>query len=253
MVEIVRGGFYNYRNPPSSHEVALARLQELEVAVESISVQLEHTKPDKFETHDDFLNWKGRTMGAAGHYRNEVKYLERWIGVRGNRGDGAGGPQHVSGDQYRTSLEEVVASAQQMALQMRELYKRVYVEGHMPPDLATARKRREVLRDTEHRFQVFFKSLRSQAQLAGVGEDKILNLRKPMGKLLEDLKAELRLLSSFVDEQRGGRVDWTMFMLSLIERATTSGFKLSDDEKDVIEDIRDAKLASITRDNDKAN
>lgn len=252
MVKIARGGFYSYRNPPPSHEVALARLQEVEVTIESISVQLEHTKPDEFETHDDFLNWKGRTMDAAGHYRNEIKYLERWVGVRGDRADGAGGPQHVSGDQYRTSLEEVIVFAQQMAIQMRELYKRVYVEGHMPPDLATARKRREVLRDIERRFQDFFKSLRSEAQSVGVGEDKMLTLRKPMGKLLEDLKAELRLLSSFIDEQRGGRVDWTMFMLSLIERATASGFKLSDDEKDMLEDIRDAKLASIARDNEKA-
>jgi len=251
MAEIARGGFYNHRNPPPSPEVALTRLQELEVAVESINVQLEHANPNEFATDDDFLNWKGRTIGAAGHYRNEANYLQRWLGVRVNRADGGGGPQHASSDQYRTSLEEVNASVQQMTIQMRTLYKRVYVEGHMPADLTEARKRRATLRNIEPDLQTFFKTLRTQAQAAGIGEDKLLQLRKPMSKALEELKAEVRLLNDFIDSQPGGRVDWTMFMLSLIERAVSGGFKLSDDEKEIIKEIRDAKLASIARDSDK--
>lgn len=244
---IAPGGLYSYRNPPPSHDVALARLHELEVAVQSIEVQLQHSNPNEFPSDDDFLTWKGRATGAAGHYRAEIGYLERWVGARGSQ-SGQGGPQHVSGAQYRTGVEEITTKVRNMTTQVREKYKRIYSEGHQPADVATARARRQELSSVIQMCTGFFKELKLSAEAAGLGEERMAKLRKPLSTIYMDVQAENKVIAKFFREnvQEGPRdVNWTLFLLSVIERAVKSGFVMTDEEKNTAEAIRDAKLSQM--------
>ncbi len=242
---IAPGGLYSYRNPPPSHEVALARLHELEVAVQSIEVQLQHGNPNEFPSDDDFLTWKGRATGAAGHYRAEIAYLERWMGVRGSQ-SGQGGPQHVSSAQYRTGIEEISGKVRNMTAQVREKYKRVYSEGHLPADVVAARTRRQELSALIQMCTGFFKDLKLSAEAGGVGEERMQKLRKPLSTIYMEIQAENKLINrTFHNAVEGPQVDWTLFLLSLLDRAVTSGFTLTDEERKTAEAIRDAKLSQI--------
>lgn len=247
---IAPGGLYSYRNQPPSYEVALARLHELEVAVQSIDVQLQHSNPNEFPDDDTFLTWKGRATGAMGHYKAEIAYLERWMGVRGSQsGHGRDGQQHVSSGQYRTGIEEIAADVQRMTTDVRQKYKRVYVEGNMPPDVAAARKRRNEFYEPMQLCVRYFKELKSKGEASSIGEEKMVKLRKPLSTLYMEMQAESKLIGKFIrdNEPQGERVDWTLFLLSLLERAVASGFVLTDKEKATVEEIRDVKLLEVAR------
>jgi len=246
--QIARGGFYNHDNPPLSTDIAQTRLYEIERVIEDISVQLDHTRADEFETDEDFFVWKSRAMKAAGHYRSESRYLERWMKeqTRTRTSDETKSDvQHITSSQHQMALRRVSEEVQRVTLRVQKLYKRTYVEGHLPADIQVAQVRRKLLRDLELEFRACFMSLRNEAHAFGVGAKKLAELRRPISKLHEELKSEIQLLTNFIDENRGGRVDWVMFLLSLIERAVDGGFLITDSEREVLEEIRDYKLAEI--------
>jgi hypothetical protein len=235
---IARGGHYNSRNLPPSHEVALSRISELELAVQSIETQLEFGDPDEFDTDEAYLGWKKRSTSALAHYRNELHFLRRWI--RGGR------PPSSSDEHYRAALESITSSVRRMTDLMKDAYKRVYTEGHLPSDLATAHKRSSQIVPLIQRCNGLFADLKKQAEEGKVGDDTMVKLRRPLSTLYMEMVAERKLLGEFMRSQRGERVDWTLFLISLVERGMEAQLVLAEEETAILEEIRDAKLAQMS-------
>lgn len=234
---IARGGYYNSRNPPPSHEVALSRISELELVTQNIETQLEFSNPNEFDTDEAHAGWKRRSTRALTYYRNELHFLRRWL--RGGK------PPSSSDERYRTALENITTSVRRMTELMKDAYKRVYVEGHMPSNLAVARKRSLEIVPLIQRCTGLFADLKKQAEEGEIGDDTMVKLRRPLSRLYMDMMAERKLLNEFMREQRGERVDWTLFLISLVERGIEAGLVLTQEETDILEEIHVAKLAQL--------
>jgi hypothetical protein len=247
---IERGGLYNRANPPPSEEVALARIRDIEISVQSCAAQLEFGNPDEFDTDEEFYIWKDKTTKALAHYQTEVQFLYRW--VRGGK------PGLSNGESYRVALEAITGAVARMTKEMSGAYTCIYTGNNPPPDLTTAQARKEELASLNFRFQALFQELKGKEKLPSgdeIAEHKMRRLKSPLSKLFSAMSAESKLLGDFIKENQPQvtadandtekRVDWTLFLLGLVDRGLEAGVVLTDVEGKLLKHIRDYKKAQV--------
>ncbi|MDB5238037.1 MAG: hypothetical protein JWM46_307 [Candidatus Kaiserbacteria bacterium] len=146
-----------------------------------------------------------------------------------------------------------------MTEEMSKAYKRIYTEQNPPPDLVTAQRRKQELVPLSLVFQARFtelKGLQKDNDGGEVNDFKMSRLRRPLTTLYNEMAAENKLLSDFIKSHRttstvdandkSRRVDWTLFLLGLVERGVAAGLVLANEERNLVEEIRDARLARLT-------
>lgn len=248
--QLAPGGHYSRQNPPPSEEVALLRIDELELAIKSCETQLEFENQNRFETYEDYLGWRASATSALTHYRTEVQFLYRWVG-----GGKLGGS---NAERYRSAIAAITSTVRSMTDEMSRSYKRIYTEQNPPANLAAAQRRKQELVPINVAFQAKFTKLKGMQKDGDGGElseFKMSRLKQPLTTLFNEMMGESKLLGDFIKSHlppitqdandKSKRVDWTLFLLSLVERGVAAGLVLTPEEIRLVEEIRNARLARL--------
>ncbi len=258
MPDIPPGGFYNAQNPPTDPTTAIARLDELELAIENIHTQLDHADPDEWKSDGDYIHCKDRALLAAASFRVERRYIFRYLtllardhGSESEYKDLAAWVRPYVGDLIHTGVSRSIFAyfanlSDEMADKISEKYRHLYDENNPPPSVEVAEERREDLLPLLPQFRNYYRELYAAAANIQLGRNFIPILAKPLYLLEEEIRQELALLKRYV--QVNGQVarnDWMYKLLQLVERGVSGRLLLDEEEATIVLRIR-TKLTSLS-------
>lgn len=240
-----RGICFSKRNPPPSREVAEERIEKLTATIGRVEVELDHTGVGEFDTYADYIDWRGRALGAVGHYKGEVKFLEIWLNPPPPRPE----PQPRTPDPVRVTqaFEAIKQRAEELAQVIERDYSPVYSVDKRPVTIQEARDRLVVTTAVHQRW------LDAQAEISDLWAGNPLRKkglsggRMALQRISSAITAERSLLKECIRtfEQELATSNWHATVVAALNRAMDGGFKLTADEMYVLERLE--KYVGIRR------
>lgn len=227
-----RSAKYNRLNPPPNEESARQRIDQITKIIERINAELEHTRPDEFETDDDFFGWKGSAAAAIGHYKHELRFLEEWLKppavVKVSKADAE-------------MLQRVRDKVAELADLLESEYAPVYSDACPPPSLSVARERLLVLGSMSRKLTEAFAEAGNLWSSHTLSKQALAGIRAPLQGIVTELSEERSAVKNYIRVKsvelnaRPGLANWQGTCLDALKRAVASGFQLTEVEREVLE------------------
>jgi hypothetical protein len=230
---------YSSTNLPPSREEGHRRLEECNSSVERIQTDLDLKKQLDFPNEKEFLDWRRRAIRSCGHYKTEIKFLRQWLSV-------ATTARPVTLNQQEESL---VKRFVEIADGLKKRYTTHFTNDNPPSTQDEVTARRNEISPLLDEFSTIFKETRSLADSCGISAKRYDEFRRPIMEVYDAARTEAQLLNKHARKQQSVKdrhqVDWTLFLVSLLDRAISTGFALSDEERELLEKIRTTRLTKL--------
>lgn len=214
-------------NPPDSTVEALARLNILEVEVESITLQLEVINPGDHTSVESFYIWKKRASSAIAHKNAEILFLRRWLSIC---------PEHPADDEFcttgraRATLELITHRVKSYARLVRAESVTVYTKDKKPNNIDEAGHRWKFLVELIARVDKFLTEINTIANSGGISASALRNAKQPVSEIAESIRVELNILNSIIKLENS----WTSILLRIVKRLQNEGATLTEEDLRVL-------------------
>jgi hypothetical protein len=223
-VRITRGGLYNRSNPPGSLEVANTRIDDLNTEIEYIENSIEFSSPKPNQTEHEYQTWVQRAVSALSYFKTERTYLISWC-IQSQLGQ----PGLTQVDSIYTGCLAHMETEVRTFLSSKEAqYVELYSYSRPEPSISEAISRRAELNKVMDILDKKGVHLRNLAFSKKIQSRDWKVMQRSIEHLKSRIKVEQRYLRPLV--KRADRSGPVAFLLGLLERAVSEGFKMTSEE-----------------------
>lgn len=225
---------YSRTNPPANEEAARLRMDQLDHIVGKIDAELDHTRPDEFETDGDYLGWKRSALSAISHYRRERDFLEEWLKppstVKISPGDAA-------------MLQRLRDRVAELCESLEADYTPTYSSSNQPASLPEARERMLVLAAMNRRLMESFAETASLWRSNVLNKRWLVSVRAPLQRIASVLQAEQAAIKAYIRTKSvelnavPSLNNWHATCVEALKRAAARGFQLTELEQEVLRNM----------------
>lgn len=221
-VRIPRGGLYSRFNPPSSLEVASTRIDELNREIEYIENSIEFSGPKQGQSEQEYQTWVQKAVSALSYFKTERVYLVTWTTQN------QPGSARTDGT-YASSLAYIDTEVRNFLASEEAKYVELYSYSRPEPTKEQAISRRlelNKLMDYLEKKELHLKNLSDSKK---IDMQDWRSIRKGIWDLKSKIKVEQRYLKPLA--RLANRSGPAVFLLGLLERAVSEGFKMTPEEE----------------------
>jgi|GEM_PF-5834834 len=142
----------------------------------------------------------------------------------------------------RTNLD-IRKRAEELAVEIRDSYSSLYTIERSPADLDEARQRQVLASEAKLRLQAAFAEITDAWCRHPLSRRELSGVKRPLTKILDGIELELGIAKRFITDRTpqippaDKRRWWKSVCVAALTRATFEGFKLTDEERTVIQEL----------------
>jgi hypothetical protein len=238
---------YSRKNPPASEEIALERMDCLNIQIPQIEVRLDHEEPEAYPDEETYQGWRRRAIALLGFHKTELSFLEKWVA----RQQAAAPAQNKSvaipdkqAQDERVKLDERLAVLQErirgMAEKVERQYSPVYSAESLPENVYEAHRR--VAEIGIVRIEINQYLSEAEIACAGIFKPQKLGLKSPLQVLLNAINKEAAILKEYIRTQavleHQVPLEWRLVCAQAIARAVKEGLVLTPEEQPVFDALQ---------------
>jgi len=222
---------YNRNNPPRTEEEAKDRVDQLSGDITCIETDLEHKQVESFADDAAYEAWRSRAIAALALKKTEFKFLRDWL---------KGVDQAKKPDLMKIS-QEIRDRAKNMAEEIRPDYVRVYDAEHLPSTPNEAHQRLAAVGTVRVRVQACLSEISAAWVQYPLRRSDLIAVKAPLVEILNEIEAEAKITKAFITKDVADALPkrrfWKSVCVTALTRAAVSGFVLTPEEQEVLNDL----------------